>query len=296
MCATLVALVAASISFSASEARYVAFWFCLVCRPIRYEGLKTRTRPSKVVSAMSGARRAWRCRTPEFPMAKSVPSCLYETKVGDIEIKQLVQQFHGLLFDETNGPVIQGIIQDIVNQIKPGMIINWLKVNEAITRILRVWCSDVDRLGGASERFEFDHNVTPICHVRRATLLEDSTDECFTWKNSVRACTVQYWYWCAQTLLYVVELSLASLQLGVKLLVRGPWGEKGSNNDQQRNPDCYSMCKLFRDNGTVSISGLRARASYLGCWLKESQNGEEIRSVMEANVLDCEGWSARPAP
>ena len=68
--------------------------------------------------------------------------------------------------------LIQIVIQD-----EP---INWQKVNETITRILRVWCSDVDRLGGVSEQFEFDDNVTSICYVRCVTLLAYFSGESVT--------------------------------------------------------------------------------------------------------------------
>ena len=78
----------------------------------------------------------------------------------------------------------------------------------------------------------------------------------------------------------------------MKLLVRGAWGGKGAPPDEINNRDCYSMCKLFRDGSTVNIAGLRARPAYLGCWLKEAQNGEEIKSNMFGNTLDCEGYSA----
>ena len=115
---------------------------------------------------MRAARRTWRCRGPEFPLAKSVPVCLFTTKVGEYDIKELVQEAQRLIFDEVEGPEIQGWIQYFVNQIKPGEIVNWQKVNETITRILLVWCSDVDRLGGKSDTFEFGDNVKPICHVR----------------------------------------------------------------------------------------------------------------------------------
>ena len=97
-------------------------------------------------------------------------------------------------------------------------------------------------------------------------------------------------------MLYRLELKLPFVEFAVKLLVRGPWNEKDSNIDEQRHPDCYSMCRLFHDNGAVSIGGLRARPSYLGCWLKESGNGEEIKPQMEVNVIDCERWSARSSP
>ena len=99
-----------------------------------------------------------------------------------------------------------------------------------------------------------------------------------------------------QTLLYVAEYSEEDLNVSVKVLSRGPWGEKDSLIDVSSNNDCYSMCTLFRDNGTVSIEGLRARPAYLGCWLKENQNNEEIKSSMEVNVIDCERYRARPAP
>ena len=104
--------------------------------------------------------------------------------------------------------------------------------------------------------------------------------------------------WCAQTLLYVVEYSEADLSVRarLKVLSRGPWGANDSLIDVPMNNDCYSMCTLFRDNGTVSIEGLRARASYLGCWLEENQNAEEIKPSMEVNVIDCERYRARPTP
>ena len=49
---------------------------------------------------VSNARRMWRCQTPEFPWAKNRPVCLYESKLGDINIKLLVQDVQELLFDE----------------------------------------------------------------------------------------------------------------------------------------------------------------------------------------------------
>ena len=105
--------------------------------------------------------------------------------MGDFEFKELLQKFHELLFDETLGPTLQMLIL----QYFPDT--NWQEVNETLTSILRLWCSDVDRLGGASEQFEFDDNLTPICcYVRRATLLADSTGESFTWTNSVQTCTI----------------------------------------------------------------------------------------------------------
>ena len=121
------------------------------------------------------ARRNWRCRSPEYPILKSVPVCLYTTKVGGSDVKEWVHQFQDMLFDDSEdglGPIIRKTIEDIVESIKPGQKVNWQKVNETITRVLRLWCSEVDRLGGASESYEFEDNVTPICHVRRTTLLE----------------------------------------------------------------------------------------------------------------------------
>ena len=99
-----------------------------------------------------------------------------------------------------------------------------------------------------------------------------------------------YTCWCAQTLLYVVKVLLSEKMLSVKFLVRGPWNEKSSHIDVQKKPDCYSMCKLFRNNG---IPGIRSRASYLGCYLNESKNSEKISPQMEVDMLDCERWSAR---
>lgn len=97
---------------------------------------------------------------------------------------------------------------------------------------------------------------------------------------------------CAQTIMYSIELSTVAINLGAKILARGPWGFKGAPLDEVNNRDCYKMCKLFKDGATVSISGLRARPVYLGCWQKESGNGEHITPNMFVNQIDCEGYSA----
>ena len=95
-------------------------------------------------------------------------------------------------------------------------------------------------------------------------------------------------------MLYVVEYSDGDLSVNAKVQSRGPWGANDSLVDVSTNPDCYSLCKLFRDNATVSDKGLRARPSYLGCWLGENQNNEEIKPEMEVDVIDCERYRARP--
>ena len=115
---------------------------------------------------MRAARRSWRCRAPQFPMGKSMPVCVYETKVGENDIKGLVQWVQDRLFNDPDYLANRALIEGIVDQIKPGEKVNWDKVNETITRILRVWCSEVDRLGGDSQKNEFEDTVTPICHVR----------------------------------------------------------------------------------------------------------------------------------
>ena len=72
-----------------------------------------------------------------------------------------------MLFSEDTGPLVRALIESIV---QVGSI-DWQKVHETLTRVLRVWCSDVDKSGGVSQQFEFDANVTPVCYVCHATLL-----------------------------------------------------------------------------------------------------------------------------
>ena len=97
-------------------------------------------------------------------------TCVLEAKLGEDDIKGLLQLFQPMLDD----PLIQALIWSYY----PDADID--KINETVSFILSLWCTDRDRLGGRSASFQFVDNVTPICQVRCATLLADFTAECFT--------------------------------------------------------------------------------------------------------------------
>lgn len=91
--------------------------------------------------------------------------------------------------------------------------------------------------------------------------------------------------------MYAVELKTDIVHFAAKVLIRGPWGAKDSNEIEQENLGCYKMCTLFKETLSMNISGLSAGPVYLGCWLKENQNNEEISADMFQKEIDCERWN-----
>ena len=85
-----------------------------------------------------------------------MPTCVFGATLGDDDIKILLQWFQTMLDD----PLIQTLIWSYFPDA------DFDEINETVSFILSLWCTDGDRLGGRSASFQFDDNVTPICHVR----------------------------------------------------------------------------------------------------------------------------------
>lgn len=102
-------------------------------------------------------RRMFRCHAPEIPWAKSIPVCLYDTEP---EIKSYIELVQALLSDPYD---LSGLQALILSEFPDA---NITALNEIAKFVLRLWCTDVDTIGGVSEQYEFDDSVQPICQVR----------------------------------------------------------------------------------------------------------------------------------